>query len=179
MMTPYTQTLFAWSWLLAGLLSGVLLGLGFHKEQFLGGYDSWRRRLVRLGHIAFFGTGLLNLFAALTWQVFALEDQAMNLAAWALVIGGITMPTVCALSAWHKPLRFLFPIPVIALIAGTGLFLATLVASPGRPGRGEHPTTAPPSTTGQLPEDMPGQRLGEGPRRAWPHAFIPVSGAPV
>lgn len=129
-MGPHDQTIFAWAWLLAGLLSGVLLGLGFHKDNFLGGYSGWRRRLVRLGHISFFGTGLLNLFAALTWQVFGLDDGKMALAAWLLIVGAVAMPTVCGLAAWRTPTRVLFPVPVIALITGTALFLWVLASSP-------------------------------------------------
>src|SRR5258706_550195 len=57
---------FGWGWILLGVLSGALLGLHFHKEKFLGGYDAWPRRMTRLGHIAFFGTGILNVLYALT-----------------------------------------------------------------------------------------------------------------
>lgn len=129
-MTAYDQTIFAWAWMLLGLLSGVLLGLGFHKDAFLGGYSGWRRRLLRLGHISFFGTGLLNLFAALTWKVFALDDAAMGWSAWLLIVGAVAMPTVCVLCAWKKPLRHLFPVPVLTLIGGTGLFLYALLTTP-------------------------------------------------
>ena len=38
-----------WWLILAAFVSGTLIGLGFHREDFLGGYDSFRRRLVRLG----------------------------------------------------------------------------------------------------------------------------------
>lgn len=129
-MTAYDQIVFAWAWMLLGLLSGVLLGLGFHKDAFLGGYAGWRRRLLRLGHISFFGTGLLNLFAALTWEVIGLDDAAMAWAVWMLVVGAVAMPTVCGLCAWKKPLRHLFPIPVLTLIGGTGMFLYALLTTP-------------------------------------------------
>ncbi|HMF37455.1 MAG TPA: hypothetical protein VKF17_12475, partial [Isosphaeraceae bacterium] len=56
----------AWLAILLGLISGTLLGLFFHREDWLGGYGSWRRRMLRLGHISFFGTGLLNLSFALS-----------------------------------------------------------------------------------------------------------------
>ena len=128
-MGPWEQIVFAWAWMLMGLLSGVVLGLGFHKAGFMGGYDGWRRRLARLGHIAFFGTGLLNLFAALTWRVFELDASRMAPAAWLLVSGAISMPTVCFLCAWRKPLRHLFPIPVLTLVGGVGLLLYVLLNS--------------------------------------------------
>ncbi len=46
---------FAWVWMLAGMLSGAVIGLFFHRADWPGGFDSWRRRMVRLGHIAFLG----------------------------------------------------------------------------------------------------------------------------
>ena len=42
-MDPHAQIVFAWGWMLMGLLSGVVLGLGFHKAEFMGGYGGWRR----------------------------------------------------------------------------------------------------------------------------------------
>jgi hypothetical protein len=56
----------AWIAILVGLISGTVLGVFFHDERWMGGYASWRRRMVRLGHIAFLGTGLLNLAFALS-----------------------------------------------------------------------------------------------------------------
>ena len=131
-MDPHAQLVFAWGWMLMGLLSGVALGLGFHKAEFMGGYDGWRRRLARLGHIAFFGTGLLNLFCAFTWKVFVIESTLMPAVGWLLVAGAVSMPTVCLLSAWRKPFRHLFPIPVVGLAGGVGLlFYVLLTTYPG------------------------------------------------
>ena len=135
MITPLTQLGFAWLWVGLGLLSGTLIGLFFHRPGWLGGYDTWPRRMVRLGHIAFFGTGLLNLFHAVT--VVALKGGLAGGASggapgrvWTvaepswpatlLVIGGLTMPTVCFLAAWRKPLRQGFAVPVVCLVAGWG-----------------------------------------------------------
>ena len=41
-----------WILILTAFLTGAGLGLSFHREDFWGGYASFRRRLVRLGHIA-------------------------------------------------------------------------------------------------------------------------------
>ena len=51
----------AWLAILAGLVTGTVIGLFFHDPDWMGGYGSWRRRMMRLGHISFFGTGFLNL----------------------------------------------------------------------------------------------------------------------
>ena len=36
----------AWLWVLLGFISGMLLGLNFHRENWLGGYASQRRRFI-------------------------------------------------------------------------------------------------------------------------------------
>ena len=115
--------LFGWSWVLVGLLSGTLQGLFFHREDWLGGYDSWRRRLTRLGHIAFLGTALLNIGFALSAAQLDLVESRLWLASALLIVGAATMPIVCYLSAWHKPLRRMFFVPVLSLVAGVLLFL--------------------------------------------------------
>ena len=112
----------AWLAILLGLISGTLLGLFFHREDWLGGYGSWRRRMLRLGHISFFGTGLLNLSFALS-AAHLRHEPPPRVAALAFVVGAIAMPTVCFLSAWRQPLRHLFFIPVTSLIVATGDFL--------------------------------------------------------
>lgn len=107
---------FGWLWIALGFVSGTFMGLHFYKEEWLGGYDSWRRRLIRLGHIATVALGAINILFALSAPHIPLADWERNLASYAFVVGGISMPIVCGLSAWHKPLRHLFPIPVISLL---------------------------------------------------------------
>ena len=107
--------LFGWLWITVGLASGAVIGLRFYDPDWLGGYASWRRRMVRLGHISFLGTGLLNLAAAFT----VATRPATMLPAWAsclFVVGAVTMPTICFLSAWRDAFRRLFVIPVASLL---------------------------------------------------------------
>ena len=42
-------------------MTGAVLGLRFHRDDFLGGYGSFRRRIVRLGHIAMAALGMINV----------------------------------------------------------------------------------------------------------------------
>ena len=58
----------AWLWILLGFVSGMVLGMFFHGENWLGGYGSFKRRMYRLGHISFFGLGAVNLLFWLTVQ---------------------------------------------------------------------------------------------------------------
>jgi hypothetical protein len=50
-----------WGLVAAGFVSGTAVGLGFHREDFLGGYGSFRRRLLRLGHVALVALGMFNV----------------------------------------------------------------------------------------------------------------------
>jgi hypothetical protein len=108
-----------WIGMLFGIISGALIGLFFHRDEWLGGYTSFTRRMVRLGHISFFGLGFLNILFALTLSI-RVYDEAYALTAVAgLTIGAITMPVCCFLCAWRKKLWLLFPVPVTALLIGT------------------------------------------------------------
>ena len=112
-----------WSGFLGGVLSGALLGLFFHKEKWLGGYASRERRMLRLGHIAFFGIGLINLFYALSVTPLSVPESAAWVGAWALLVAQIGMPSICFLYAWKKPFRHLFFIPVLSAATGVSVIL--------------------------------------------------------
>ena len=105
----------AWIGILAGMVSGAAFGIFFHDESWLGGYDSWPRRLLRLGHISFFGVAFLNLAFAVTLRLTG-DVSGARAASYLLVAGAVLMPTACALAAWRKPLRHLFFLPVLSLI---------------------------------------------------------------
>ena len=118
-----------WLGMLGGVASGAVIGLFFHREDWMGGYTSFRRRMTRLGHISFFGLGFLNMMFALTASMVALPPLALRLASLGLILGAVTMPVCCFLSAWRKPLRHLFPIPVAGLSVGIVALLAGWGAS--------------------------------------------------
>jgi hypothetical protein len=113
---PYSiNALAGWYGFLAGGISGAALGLFFHRESWLGGYGSFQRRLLRLGHIACFGLGLINLLFALTVPV---RGVAGDVGSALLVVGLITMPTNCFLTATWRGFRHLFFVPAGATIGG-------------------------------------------------------------
>jgi hypothetical protein len=91
----------AWIGFLLGCLAGMVPGMFFHNREWLGGYASWRRRMIRLAHVAFFGIGLLNLSFALTAKVLDL-DKGLLPASILLIVGGAAMPLVCYLSRHGK-----------------------------------------------------------------------------
>lgn len=124
---PNINLVFAWIWLLAGFLSGMAMGLFFHKENWLGGYASAPRRMLRLGHISFFGLAGVNLMFYFTVRSAALSGALVEWASLALVLGGAAMPVCCALMAWSPRFHLLFGIPVISLLAGAVLTLTKLM----------------------------------------------------
>lgn len=109
-----------WWLILAAFVTGAVIGLGFHREDFLGGYGSFRRRLLRLGHIALAALGGLNLIYGLA---------PVPTSAWPgrlLFAGAIAMPLVCFLAAWKQPFRHLFFVPVVLLLSAVTLILVQL-----------------------------------------------------
>ena len=116
----------AWLAFLLGTVGGAVAGLFFHRADWMGGYNSWQRRMTRLGHISFFGIGGLNL-------AFAMTAGSLDLTAGTappsilLVIGAVTMPLICYLSAFMKPFRHLFFIPVLSVATAIILTLRMLL----------------------------------------------------
>lgn len=113
----------AWIGMLLGVISGAVIGLFFHREDWMGGYNSFRRRLTRLGHISFFGLGFINFFFAISHEIAGIGESQAFMAAVAFTIGAATMPTCCFLSAWRKPFRHFFFIPVLGVATGIVLTL--------------------------------------------------------
>ncbi len=116
-MTTLNLTI-GWLAILAGLLSGATIGLFFFKDEWLGGYSSWRRRMIRLAHISMVGTGLLNIAYALSVPALSFKSPT-PIAGMLFIAGAIAMPTVCLLSAWRIAWRHLFAIPVLCLVIAT------------------------------------------------------------
>lgn len=125
-MTHSLNFMAGWWLILAAFATGAVIGLGFHREDFLGGYGSFRRRLARLGHIALAALGGLNVLYGLA------PVPASAWPGWFLLAGAIAMPVVCFLSAWKALFRHLFFIPVVLLLAGVGsiIYLTQLTAGP-------------------------------------------------
>lgn len=117
-MKTNPNLLLAWLWILLGFVSGMALGLFFHREHWLGGYGSFKRRMYRLGHIAFFGLGAVNLLFWLTVQNISPAEPLAKVASWAFIVGALTMPVCCVVTAHFPKARLFFAVPVVSLIAG-------------------------------------------------------------
>lgn len=103
-----------------GVVSGAVVGLFFHNQEWLGGYASWPRRLLRLAHISFFGLAFINLSAALTVRALGIQS-GLALASTLLIVGAVMMPLVCYLSAFRSAFRHLFFIPAGSVLCGVAI----------------------------------------------------------
>ncbi len=107
-----------WLWILFGFLSGSLIGFNFHflKENWLDGYSSQKRRLFRLGHISFFGLGIVNIIYYFTFNNLLSSSVLTDIASLGFVIGAISMPLCCFSIGVYPRIKNVFYIPVVSLI---------------------------------------------------------------
>lgn len=127
-MKPEHNELFGWVWITLGFLTGTILGMFFHREGWLGGYASFPRRMVRLGHISLVALGVLNVLFAITAGRAGLTGDWVRVASGGMVLGGVTMPLSCAVVAWRRSAHLVFILPVISLLAA-GTILCVLLAN--------------------------------------------------
>lgn len=116
-MTGDANILAAWLGIVCGVVGGAVVGLFFHDDAWLGGYGSWRRRLMRLGHISFFGIAFLNLAFSVTVRQPGWAPTS-SLPGVALAAAQGLMPLTCFLAAWRRPWRHAFFLPVGCVLVG-------------------------------------------------------------
>ncbi len=85
----------------------------------IGNMSSWPRRMMRLGHVSFFGIALLNLAFVFTVDQLSTDGQVSMVTSWLFIAAAVLMPTICYLSAWRKSFRHLFFLPVLSLLGAT------------------------------------------------------------
>lgn len=129
MKLPELNLVIAWVGILIGFLSGLWLGLNFHRPDWLGGYGSHQRRLYRLGHISLFGLGATNLLFYFTALKLPAGSAVVSTAASGFIAGAIAMPVCCVLMARYPKLRLLFAVPVVSLVLAGTLTLWEVVKS--------------------------------------------------
>jgi hypothetical protein len=106
----------AWCSLLLGAVTGLVLGLWsfdgpVRVPAWLGDYNETSRRLARLGHIAFFGIGMLNLFVVAELRRIRLGPGVRRTALVAINLGNVLLPLSLFLAAALSPMKYLMSIP--------------------------------------------------------------------
>jgi hypothetical protein len=115
--------LVGWTSMMFGALSGAWIGLRFADQDWSGGYASFRRRMLRLGHIAFFGLGFVNVLFATSGAVRPLESPLAWTAAIGFAVAAATMSACCFLTAWRRSFRHAFGVPVVSALVGLAALL--------------------------------------------------------
>jgi hypothetical protein len=109
----------AWSGMALGAALGMALGLWsfdgpFPVPAFLGDYDATARRLMRLGHIAFFGLGFVNLLLAR--ELPGLAPKARRIAGAAMNVGNLGLPLTLVAAAFLAPVKYAMALPASAVL---------------------------------------------------------------
>ncbi len=119
-LDPARNLMVAWMSLALGAATGMVLGLWSFDGPFpapgsLEAYDSLSRRFMRLGHIAFFGLGILNILLAhhLCGLRVSLESAGIGLAA--MNFGNVFLPLTLFAAGVFEPLKYLTLPPAIAV----------------------------------------------------------------
>jgi hypothetical protein len=103
-----------------GAATGLILGLWsfdgpFAVPGWLGEYDQTSRRLARLGHIACFGLGILNLLLAGELRRMPLGPLGRRTASWAMNFGNVFLPLTLFAAAAYRPLKYSMSVPALAV----------------------------------------------------------------
>ncbi len=116
-----------WTAILASIGMGLYMGVKFQREGWLGGYDAFPRRMVRLAHVALAALGMLNILLAQSLPRLRLAPQLRALASLSYITAAILMPACCLWLAAGRRHFGIFAVPVGSLAAGLILTLGGLL----------------------------------------------------
>lgn len=119
-----------WASLAVGVTTGLVMGLWSFDgpvavPEWLGAYDATSRRLVRLGHIAFLGLGILDILLGRELPRLDLGDAAKRVASRAMIFGNVFLPITLFAAGMSPPLKYVMPLPA------TAVFVALVLAAKG------------------------------------------------
>ncbi|MFQ5974160.1 MAG: hypothetical protein ACE5Q3_17685 [Alphaproteobacteria bacterium] len=105
-----------------GAALGLVLGLWSFEgplppPSWLGEYADTPRRLVRLGHIAFFGLGILNLLVARDLPRLRLPQRQKRAVRTLMNFGNLILPANLLAAGVFPPVKFLLPLPAVSVFS--------------------------------------------------------------
>lgn len=116
-----------WVSVLAGLAMGLYMGLKFQREDWLGGYNAFPRRMVRLAHVALVALGILNIQFAQSLPRMQVGATTATVASFAFMAAAVLMPACCLWMAVRRSHFEIFAAPVSCLAAGLVLTIGGLI----------------------------------------------------
>lgn len=123
---PHLNRAIGFTSLLIGVATGMIIGLWSFGGPLpvpdgIGDYGELPRRFLRLGHIAFFGLGLINLTIAGHCCRLNFDQTARQRTLMLINLGNIGLPPLLLLAAWQPVLLYLMPVPVLCVFAALAL----------------------------------------------------------
>lgn len=106
--------IFGWCWLFLGIIGAMWLGLYAFTPDWLGGYISLSRRLLRLAHVAVMALSLTNILYGLCLDRTGLTLRLKRIGSFTMIITAIGMPFACLASIYKSSFEIFFSIPVIS-----------------------------------------------------------------
>jgi len=105
-----------------GIAVGLVIGLWSFDgpvatPAWIGEYTDTSRRLVRLGHIAFIGLGLLSILLADELGRSSLGARGRQMASRLMVAGNVGLPLLLIGAAIWRPLKFAMGVPATCVFA--------------------------------------------------------------
>ncbi len=122
-----SNELFGWISVLAGVALGLYMGAKFQREDWLGGYGAFSRRMVRLAHVALVAIGILNIQFAESTARLLLSPVLETAASLALMAAAVLMPACCLWIAGRRRHFGIFTVPVACLAVGLILTIGGLI----------------------------------------------------
>lgn len=112
--------LVGWTSMALGATTGLIMGMWsfngpMETPAWLGEYADVSRRLARLGHIALFGLGILNVLLARELTRATLSAAAHRAASLAMNFGNIFLPLTLFAAAAYHPAKYLLPVPALSV----------------------------------------------------------------
>lgn len=116
-----------WVAILVSLALGLYQGVKFQREDWLGGYTAFPRRMVRLAHVALAALGILNVQFAQSLPRLNLCPPLAAVDSAALIAAAALMPACCLWLARRRSHFGIFAAPVACLAVGLLLTIGGLL----------------------------------------------------
>ena len=119
-----------WTTTALGVGTGLVLGLWsfdgpLEVPGWIGAYGETSRRLVRLGHIALIGLGILDILLARELARTALGARAKRVASVSMILGNVFLPLTLFAAGAFRPAKYLMSFPASCV------FVALVLAAYG------------------------------------------------
>jgi hypothetical protein len=143
-----------WTSLAVGVGVGLVLGLWsfdgpLKPPAWIGEYGDTSRRLVRLGHIAFIGLGLIDILIERELVRSALGGRSRAVASWSMAVGNVLLPVTLFGAAIYLPVKWVMGLPASLV------FLALLLAAFGSRVAARKPASHATRPTPHVPRPTP------------------------